>query len=112
MVAEIKKNKLSVRQTADRVKEIKGKEKEPDVHILTDGQLQGLRDLLGTYLSFGLMFNETPIIVDPSPERWKELASNVKQTLQELTTVRAMFRELDAYLTVQASGQSEKELNE
>jgi hypothetical protein len=110
IVAEIKKNKLSVRQTADRVKEIKGKEPEPEVHILTDGQLQGLRDLLGEYMSFALDMELN--LPEPSAEKWAELASNVKQTLQELTTVRAMFRELDAHLTVLTSGQSEKELDE
>ncbi|MGA3115756.1 MAG: hypothetical protein ABSF90_15140 [Syntrophobacteraceae bacterium] len=107
IVAEIKERRLSGRQTAERVKEIQGKQAEPEVHILQDWQLQQLRDLLGTYMSFGLMFDEIPIIVEPSPERWKELANIVKLTLQELTTVRAMFRELDAYLTVHTSGQSE-----
>lgn len=108
MIAEIKKRRLSGRQTAERVKEIQGKQAEPEVHVLGDWQLQQLRDLLGTYMSFGLRLDKTLDILDPSPERWKELASNVKLTLQELTTVRAMFREIDAFLTVQTSGQSEE----
>jgi len=105
IVAEIKRDGLSGRETAGRVKELRGKEPEPEVHILDNCQLQGLRDLLGTYMSFGLDIGLN--LFEPSPEKWTELSRNVRQTLQELVTVRKMFSELDTYLTVHMSGQSE-----
>ena len=108
IVVEIKQRGLSGRQTAERIKELRGREPEPEVHILGDWQLQELRDLLGTYMSFGLRSNGTLDMFDSSPEKWKELASNVKLTLKELVTVRKMFSELDTYLTVHMSGQIEE----
>jgi hypothetical protein len=108
LIAEIRERGLSGNKTAERVREIKGKEKEPDVHILHNSQLTLLQDLLDTFTTFGLNCDATNL-PEPSSDRRKDLEENVKQTLQELTTVRAMFRELDAYLTVQASGQSKEE---
>lgn len=54
-------------------------------------------------MSFGLHLNAT--IPEPSSEKRKELEENVRQTLEELGTVRVMFRELDKFLTVQVAGQ-------
>ena len=47
MIAEIKKRRLSGRQTAERVKEIQGKQAEPEVHILRDWQLQRIAGFVG-----------------------------------------------------------------
>lgn len=105
IVAEIRKDGLSANKTAERVREIRRKgEKEPDVHILDNSQLKGLQDLLTTFMSFGLSV-DAKNIPEPSSVEREKLAYNVAHTLQELTTVRVMFRELNKFLTVQVAGQ-------
>lgn len=107
LIEEVNKEGLSVRQTAERVKEMKGKLREPEVHILDADQLRSLEASLEIYLAFELDSN-LENLPNPGTEKWKEIADHVKATLRQLTNVRAMFRELDAHLTVQASGQKEE----
>jgi len=106
LVAEIKKDGLSANKTAERVREIRKKqqEKEPDVHILDNSQLTRLQDLLTTFMSFGLNLDLTNL-PEPLSDRRRQLGDNVTQILQELWTVRVMFKELDKFLTVQVAGQ-------
>jgi len=97
---------LSANKTAERVREIRKKqqEKEPDVHILDNSQLTRLQDLLTTFMSFGLNLDLTNL-PEPLSDRRRQLGDNVTQILQELWTVRVMFKELDKFLTVQVAGQ-------